>query len=158
MFSRSVLLGLLILTGCKSGVATTPLTNRQVIEYKSDNGSYGVVVVQEGGMSEKEARLKAMQKAAEKTQAEQQRYFLIESEGRVQAVTASGSAYDSPPPPRNMYYELIQSDNFGRDRFEDERTPKENTYPAYRMVFKCYATPPSAEAIDSCEVVPCKGD
>ncbi|MBI3236966.1 MAG: hypothetical protein HYZ48_04630 [Chlamydiales bacterium] len=122
-----------------------------------DNDQYAIVVVQSEGIDEEGAKKLAMQKAAEKTQDQNMRYFTIESEGNVQAMTSSGSAYDNPPPARNMYYELIQSGNFGRDQMEDERMPQENLYQAYRIVFKCYADKPKGKSVDSCSIVPCSG-
>lgn len=146
----------ILVTSCKNTSAKNLLVNNQLIEYELDKETYAIVVVREEGMSAEEAKKKAMEKAAEKTQEGHRRYFTVESEGEVQAVSATGSAYDGSHPPRNMYYELIQSDNFGRDRFEDERTPQEGVYPAYRIIFKCYLNRPSSEAVDSCDIISCK--
>lgn len=137
----------LFVGGCKNTSAHLAASDRQVIEYQMDDDQYAIVIVRTEDMSEEDARNLAMQKAAEKTKDEGKRYFTVEKEGEVQAMTSSGTAYDNPPPPRNMYYELIQSGNFGRDRFEDERGSQESLYPAYRVIFKMYSDNPGGKAI-----------
>ncbi|MBS0606768.1 MAG: hypothetical protein KF898_06080 [Parachlamydiales bacterium] len=131
-------------------------SDQQTIEYQMDKDQYAVVIVQTQEMSDEEAKKFALQKAAEKTRSQNLRYFTIESEGKVQAMRSSSTADDNSPSPRNMYYELIQSGNFGRDRFEDERVPQENVYSGYRIVFKCYSEKPNSEAVDVCDIVSCK--
>ena len=146
----------LLLASCKNDSSQLATADNQVIEYKMDNNQYAVIVVQAGGMSEDDVKALAMKKAAEKTRDQKMRYFTVESEDHVQAMSSTNTAYDNPSPQRNMYYEMIQSDNFGRDRFQDERNPQENTYPAYRVIFKCYQDKPSGGAKDACEFVSCQ--
>ena len=147
----------LIVFGCKGVSQNIAASDRQMIEYKIDDNEYAIVVVQSEGVDQESAKQLAMQKAAQKTQGQKLRYFTIESEGNVQAMNATGTAYDNPAPPRNLYYELIQSGNFGRDKVEDQRIPQEGVYQAYRIIFKCYAQKPSEKAIDSCSIIPCSG-
>ncbi len=147
-------IALLALSSCKYNASKLAVADSQIIEYELDSDQYAVVVVRADGMSEEEAKTLAMKKVAKKTRDHQKRYFTVEKEGEVQAMLSSGTAYDTPPPPRNMYYELIQSNDFGRDRFEDERMPQENLYPAYRIIFKCYADNPGG-AVDACDLTPC---
>lgn len=148
LFAFSLFVG-----GCKNSSAHLAAADRQVIEYQMDDDQYAIVIVRTDGMTEEDARELAMKKAAEKTKDEGKRYFTVEKEGEVQAMTSSGTAYDNPPPPRNMYYELIQSGNFGRDRFEDERGSQENLYPGYRVIFKMYAESPGGKAVDASSLV-----
>ncbi len=144
----------LALSGCKDSSVGETLADAQAIEYQIKDNEYAVVVLQKAGMTEEQTKQLALQKAAEKTRDQKYRYFTIESQEKVHAMSGSGGAYDSPP--QNMYYELFQSGDYGRDRFDDESSPQENIYPGYRIVFKCYQEKPSYKAIDACEVIPCK--
>jgi hypothetical protein len=142
--------------GCKDSKRQPNVLAQQTIEYQMDEDRYAVVIVQTQGMSDEEAKKFALQKAAEKTRSQNLRYFTIESEGKVQAMRSSDTADDNSPSPRNMYYELIQSGNFGRDRFEDEKSSQGNIYSGYRIVFKCYSEKPNSNAVDVCDIVSCK--
>ena len=146
---------LLALASCKNNLSSLAIADSQVIEYQMDNDQYAIVVVQEDGMSKKDARALAMKRVAEKTRDQQGRYFTVEKEGEVQVMLSSGTAYDNPPPPRNMYYELIQNNNFTRDSLEDRRMPQEKVYPAYRIVFKSYSERPKWGAVDACDLTEC---
>jgi len=140
--------------GCKNDSKNLASADQQTIEYQVDDNEYAVVIVRSEDMSEEQAKELAMQKAAEKTRDQKLRYFTIESEGQVQAMR-SGKSSDDPSPPSNMYYDLIQSNNFGRDRFEDQQFPDGNIYPAYRIIFKCYQEKPGEKAVDACDIVSC---
>lgn len=141
--------------GCKDDSKNLASADQQTIEYQVDDNEYAIVIVRSENMSEEQAKELAMQKAAEKTRSEKFRYFTIESEGQVQAMRSGKGPNDTPPPPSNMYYDLIQSNNFGRDRLEDQQSPGGGIYPAYRIVFKCYEEKPGEKAVDACDIVSC---
>lgn len=128
-------------------------TNNNIIDYKVKENTYAVVVVQEQGMSRSEVKQIALKRAAEITQKHHFRFFVIETKEDVQATQSSKS---KSLVPGNRYYEVIQSDNFGRDRFENSGDAQIHTYPAYRLIFQCYSDKPSRKAIDSCTLVDCK--
>lgn len=132
------------------------MADQQVIDYQIKDNEYAVVFLQSDGMTDEQVKQLALQKAAEKTQKLKYRYFTIESQEKVLAMSGSGGAYDNASPPQNMYYELFQSGDYGRDRFENESSPQENVSSGYRIIFKCYKEKPHEKAIDACEVIPCK--
>lgn len=147
-----IILFCFLLLGCKEASKELAASEEQTIEYQIDKNKYAIVVVRGEGMSDEDVKGVALRKAAEKTRGEHFRYFTIEKEGQVQAMTP-GNAPDNGQ--RNMYYDLIESDNFGRERFDDEQGPEANSYPAYRIVFTCYLEKTSEKAIDACDLISC---
>ena len=129
--------------------------DQRVIEYQVGGNEYGVVVVQEEGTNLSQAKQLALKKAAQITQENDFRYFTIEKEDVVRALSTDNPSYSNQPPPHNKYYVMIESENFGRAQFEDQTPAQTGVYPAYRILFKCYAEKPSQEAIDSCTLTPC---
>ncbi len=152
--SHLFVLACILCAGCKNDSGNLASAEQQTIEYQTDDNQYAIVIVRSGEMNEEQAKELAIQKAAEKTRDQKLRYFTIESEDQVQAMR-SGKSSNPPPSPSNMYYELIQSNNFGRDRFEDQQVLDADIYPAYRIVFKCYQEKPGESAVDACDIVSC---
>lgn len=140
----------LLLSGCRQVATTAP----QTLDYQVGNNEYAIVVIFNEGTSEQEAKQVALQKAAEKAHSEQFQYFTIEKEGPVAAIL-SGKDGDSSHP-SNMYYDLRQSGDFGRERFSGEQMPQGTPQSAYQIIFKCYVDKPSGQAIDVCDVLSCK--
>lgn len=132
-----------------------PADDGQAIEYRVQGNQYGVVIVQDQGISDAEAKKQAMQRAAQLTQKNNYRYFEVEKEEKVQVASTKNSAYSNPSMPSNLYYGLIQSDNFGRDGSSDQNLSQTGLYPAFRIIFRCYQEKPSSDAIDSCTLVDC---
>ncbi len=150
---RSLLytLSLLLLVAC--GKDTLADADRQTIQYQTGQDQFAVVIVQEDGMSEEAAKEIAMKRAAQLTVDKNFRYFTVESEGQVMAMSPSGSNYQAP---RNLYYELIQSGDFSRDQFSDSPANQTQTYTGFRILIKCYKENPGVKAIDACGLVDCK--
>ena len=144
---------LLLLAACGGGEQTLADGDRQTIQYQMGQDQYAVVIVQEQGMSDDAVKQLAMQKAAQLTLDKNYRYFTVESEGQVMAMSPSGSNYQAP---RNLYYELIQSNDFSRDQFSDSQANQTQTHSGFRIVIKCYQNSPGGKAIDACSVVKCK--
>jgi len=136
--------------------ADTSSMDDQTIQYQISETEFGVVVIQKDGMTQQEARKIAIQKAAETAQKYSYRYFVIESEGEVVATDTNQRQKAEQQMPRNMYYELFQSDNFGRYPMDQNTIPESSLYPGYRIVFKCTNSRPPAGGIDSCKVIECK--
>jgi len=123
--------------------------SRQTIQYRIDSSQYAVVVVQKGGVTSRDAKQYAMEKAAAMARQNNFRYFTVELEEKVFATDAQSRRGSDIQMPRNMYYELIQSDNFGKaPMVKGSNGSVVATYPAYRMVIKCYKERPIAGAID----------
>jgi len=135
--------------------ADDQFSDDRVIQYQISSEEFGVVVVQKEGMSEKDAKNYAMQKAAETAQKYNYQYFVIQTEGQVMVTNTKSSQTPEQQMPRNMYYELFQSDNFGRQPMDQNTIPQAGLYPAYRIVFKCSKSMPVSGGIDACKVIDC---
>ncbi len=141
--------GLLLLAACGGDDPS----DKQTIQYQVGPDQYAVVIVQEEGMTDAAVKEMALKKAAQLTLDKNFRYFTVESEGQVLAMTPSGSNYQAP---RNLYYELIQSGNFSRDQFTEGQGVQTQSYPGYRVLIKCYKNSPGPSATDACSLVDCK--
>jgi hypothetical protein len=126
-----------------------------VIDYQIEDNEYAVVIVQEEGMSNADAKKQALKKAAQMTKAHHFRYFLVEKEEHVQAISRNSSSSNSQMP-SNTYYQLIQGGSYGSSQYEAHQFSVEEAYPAYRITFTCYAEKPSNKAIDACTLIDCK--
>ena len=95
-----------------------------------------------------------MQKAAEMWQKNGYRYFTISSESEVYVIK---SAPDQKAPV-NQYYEMIQSDNFGKNPVGREpNLSPQSLYTGWKMKFACYKESPGSNAVDSCKYTKCGG-
>lgn len=136
---------------CSHTASHVNLSDR-MIEYQLDGGQYAVVVVVDG-ISPKEAKKIALQRAAEITAAQGDRYFTVDSEESTQVVK-SDQGYDNQRFYGNMYQELIIEQDFGRTSIQ--RQPQNSAlYPAIRLVFTPYLKKPSHNAIDACKLTDC---
>jgi hypothetical protein len=121
--------------------------------YKIEGDQYGVVAVQESGMSASDVRKKAMQRAAEVTVSNGARYFVIQKEQQTQIVQSDKS--DQNAFGGNMYQELIIEHDFGKESLS-KQTPNAGVRPALRLVFQIYKDKPNAKAIDACKYTNCQ--
>ena len=150
-YSALLFVSLLALVACKNGPSIGQDPN--TIEYNVQDNEYAVVVVRTEGMSDSEAKKLALKRAAQLAQKNNYRYFAVEKEEDVQAMSTNGN---NPRMPHNLYYEEIQSGDFSREQFEDQNYSATQLYPAYRITFKCYREYPSGGAIDTCTLIECK--
>ena len=125
------------------------------IEYNIDDNKYAVVVVQDEGISSSEAKKYAMQRAAEMTIKNGYRYFVVDSESEVYVAKSNKESPSEPSMPRNIYYELIQSGDFGRDLMPPEDLATVAQCPGYRVVFSCFNEKASRKAVDACKYADC---
>src|SRR4051812_35337958 len=135
-FSNYVIMFAVILTGCGYQDPKMILADR-TMQYQIKDNKYAVIVI-EDNLSEERAKEQAMRKAAEMTVTKGDRYFVIESQGHVAAMKSNTEFGNSNSGPSNIYYELIQSGNFGRERTDQVEPSEEGTYPAWRIEFSTY--------------------
>ena len=142
---------LLILGSCRSDVAIAD--EQEAIEYRIEDGSYAIVVPQKEGWSQEKTKQLAMHKAAELAKSYNYRYFLVKNESTVQvARTNKDPEADAP---RDLYYEVIQSGNFGREQMLQPQ-PYSELLPAYKIIIQCYENNPPSNAVDVCEIMKCQ--
>lgn len=142
-----------LFVGCRAKDTIADGEDRS-IEYHIDGNKYAVVVV-EDGMTESEAREKAMQKAAEVTVAHGYRYFTVESQNEVSVIKSNKEYPSEESMPRNIYYELIQSGNFGREPIRGGDFSTASMYTGYRILFTCDHEKTSEKAMDACSYTDC---
>jgi hypothetical protein len=138
---------------CCNGNSTpmvVPLADR-VIQYSVGGDRYAVVVV-EDGVSSDEARLEALQQAAEKTVEVGKRYFVVETEEEVTVMKTSPDL-DEQEAPHNQYYEMIQSNGFSKQQVQPSDSLSEDVSTGYRIVFRTYKKQPTQEYYDAEEMV-----
>lgn len=110
------------------------------MEYQMKGNRCAVVVVEEG-ISEKEAKQEALKAAAEMTVNQGYEYFVVEGEKEVVVVKAGDSRLEDSERPRNIYYELIQSNNFGREPLNSADPYLAKAYLGWRMEFSMHHDP-----------------
>lgn len=128
--------------------------NDNVLDYQIQGQKYAVVVIQEGGMSEMDARNLAVKRAAEITVEHGNRYFVIDSESKTQVVQSENAA---DPFYGNLYQEKIIEKDFGKDQISKQNSPTADIVPGLRIVFVMYQDKPSFRAIDACRYADCRG-
>lgn len=135
---------------------TSLAQDNRTISYQVQDNEYVVAIVQEAGMKESDAKALALKQAATLTHSNGYSYFVVEKEGQAKAVISGQGNWTGPPPPTNLYYDLIQNNNFTKEQtLGSTPPPAANTYPAYRITFKCYKEKPSSSAIDACTLIDC---
>lgn len=149
----ALILATYFLVGCRSD-SVLELAD-QTIQYQVNNNQYAVIVV-EDEISKEDAKKYAMQQAAETAKKNGYHYFKVESEGEVAVAKSDKQFPGAQSQPRNLYYEMIQSGNFGRERLSPDETPSSGMYQGYRIIFSCYKEPPSGKSEDVCEYTNCK--
>ncbi|MGH2612754.1 MAG: hypothetical protein ACRDFB_06850 [Rhabdochlamydiaceae bacterium] len=143
---------LMLCSGCKD--SDPQGMDKYTIEYSIDKHQFGVVVAEDGGVSKKKAQTYALQRAAQVAHDHGYRYFVIHRESQVVVMkTEKRSPHQDMP--TNIYYELIQSDNFGRDRLQAPEMNPSNQIPAYQIEFACQESKPSSQHYDVCDFVAC---
>lgn len=139
---------LLLCAGCKE--SQNPDMDKYTMDYSIDHNRFGVVVAEDGGISRSEAEKYALQRAAEVAHDHGYRYFIIDRESQV-SVLRSEKGSPNEGMPTNLYYELIQSDNFGRDRFQTPEMNPSTQVPGYQIEFSCQESKPSGKHYDVCD-------
>ncbi len=130
----------------------SPLADGDVLEYRIDDQTFAVVVPKQG-MSHSEVKEAAMEKAAEMAKSNDYNYIKVVKEENVQLVRPTGT--ENKGQPTNLYYEMIQEQNFGRDTTQERSSYPVENLQAYRMTFKVYKDHPPMGSIDVCKKVTC---
>jgi hypothetical protein len=125
---------------------------QRTMQYQIDPNKYAVIVIQDD-ISEEIAKKEAMRKAAEMTLANGYRYFVIESESEAMAARSNSDNFNRQP--ANIYYELIQSGNFGRERVDQPQPPMGEAIPGWRIEFSTYKDPVT-NGVDACQYAQCR--
>ncbi|MBS0615992.1 MAG: hypothetical protein JSR58_05520 [Verrucomicrobia bacterium] len=140
-----VLLSALWMVSCGSSSDTLGANLAdQTINYQIEDNRYAVVVA-EDGISTDEARDYALKRAAQVAQDNGYSYFSIDKESQV-AMARSDELSSDQTMPRNLYYEMIQSDNFGREPVEPGNPPPTSLTQGYRIEFTCHKEKPSGKS------------
>jgi hypothetical protein len=125
---------------------------QSTLEYNLKEHQYAVLVVIEDGKSSPEEVQKYLKKrAAEITLEKGYRYFVINHEDQVSV--AKSNKNEDTSGPSNLYYDLIQEGDFGRQQLDSQGETTSGLYPAYRLVFTCYQDKPNGKAIDARSLV-----
>lgn len=126
------------------------------IEYPLPKNRYVVVVVQEGGISEQEARREGLKRAAEVTREQEMRYFRVVKEEEVEVV--KGGSSGGMGVYQNLYQEKIIEEDFGRRMLErrGEAESASEMYPALRFVIEMSQEPfTGRRGYDACDLTDC---
>lgn len=145
MKRRLIVLATLFIVSCvsPSGTLAANLSD-QTIDYQIEDNRYAVVVA-EDGVSRREAKDYGMKRAAQVAQDNGFSYFTIDKENEV-AMARSDKQSSSQSMPSNLYYEMIQSDNFGREPIEPGNPPPSSMTQGYRIEFSCYKEAPRGKS------------
>lgn len=114
-----------------------PVITDHLIEYPIQDHQYAIVIV-ENGVSEEEAKKLALQRAAELAREKGFQHFKVDSEGEVNVAMSNKDFPSESSMPRNIYYELIQSDDFGREPIQSGEDSSVTVYPGYRLIISLY--------------------
>jgi len=123
-------------------------------DYSMSNNRYGVIVAEDDGVSRDAAKKYAFERAAQIAHSHGYRYFTVETESQV-AILKTEKGDPSQDMPRNMYYELIQSDNFGRERLESSEMHPSKEITGYQIEFTCQVSKPAGRSYDVCDYGQC---
>lgn len=128
----------------------SPPLGLQFVEEKRGPRHFSVIYVAVDEKTTREqAKDRAVRRAALISYQHNCRYFMIDSEEKVQVVK-SGSVEKLP---ENLYQELIIEQDGGKGYI----TPTE-IYPGYKIVFRCTNTKPTSVYYDTCSYMKCKED
>jgi len=152
-----ILATVVLFAGCRSTRTAIADDSNRSIEYHVDGDKYAVVIVKDG-LSESEAREMAMQKAADMTVSNGYRYFTVESQSEVSLIKSDKQYPSQESMPRNIYYELIQSGNFGREPIRSGDFSTASMATGYKVTFTCSKERSSEKALDACSYTSCDGE
>ena len=146
---------ILIITSCLAflascGNSTPKDLSQYTVDYSIEDNRYGVVVAEDDGISTREAKNYAMQRAAQVAHSHGYRYFTIDRETQVLMTKGSNAPYNEDMP-KNLYYSMIQSDNFGKDRMDSSNLTPTEQVPGYQIEFSCQGEKPSGRSHDVCD-------
>ena len=132
----------------------------EYIDYHMGGDRYTVIAVQKEGMSESEAKDKALKRAAELAVENGYSYFKVESEKEVMVYQTKPNWPSNSDFPGNLYQEDIrENDSFDRDRLlQEQQTPGSGTQPkpGVQLVIQGYKTKPSGKSLNPCDYTECK--
>ena len=151
-FGMAALLGLFLHNG---EIAKAADVSEQIIEYQVNERRFAVVVVEDGSVSESDAKNMARQRAAEITVDKGFKYFKVISEQETEVTKSDRPFPDNQAYYQNMYQELIIEGDFDKRRLESRSIPSENTYPAIRLVFQCFEKKPWGSSVEACTLADC---
>lgn len=133
---------LLLAGGCQNLTKWPKLVPAsQIYSYPLQGQQYVILVVEDNGVDEEDAKKAAIQKAAQLSLANGYRYFSILSEKKVEVVKRS--ADQTSQMPGNLYQEKIIEKDFSRDNLERGSSFSTGTYLAYRLEIECYEKKPA---------------
>lgn len=143
------------LAGCRNDGAVVDAG--RFMEMKNEDNSYTVVYVNTGNESDRIARQRALERAAELTVDSGSRYFHITSESSVTVASTNGDpSQDEADFPSNIYQELIIEKNFSRSSIESRTSPSSQYYPAYKIVFYTTGDEKQGNVLDACDYGACQ--
>jgi hypothetical protein len=128
------------------------------VESHIEDDQYAIVIVQDDGISKKEAKKYALKRASEIALENGYSYLRIESQSEVYVSKSDKEFPSEQSRPRNIYYELIQSGNFGRESSDVGDMAPIETHPGYRVVFTCFKDNPGGKVIKACKYADCSKD
>jgi hypothetical protein len=120
------------------------------ITYQIGDNMFAVTIPQDG-ISEDEAKELAMKKAAEICKKNGYQYFTITSEGTAYVMKSQNQ--DSSP--SNLNYEMVQSDNFGKNPVGQDPNAKVTFMNGWNIKFSCSKEKMGEKAIDACRYTNC---
>jgi hypothetical protein len=135
--------------------ATKSANSDRYLDYKEEDNSFAVVYIDyKSKLSEKEAREKALTRAAEITVENGYRYFKVDSE---KSVYVQKSLNNGPNMPSNLYQDLIIEREFGGtslDKRANANAPV-GMYPGYKIVFQVSKAKFASDSVDACRLTKC---
>ncbi len=143
------------LSGCRNEAAVADAG--RFMEMRNEDNTYTVIYVNTGNESDRTARKRALEGAAEVTVDSGSRYFQIDSESSVTvASTNEDPSQDEANFPSNIYQDLIIEKNFSRSSIESRTSPSSQYYPAYKIVFHISGDEKQGNALDACDYGACQ--
>ena len=118
--------------------------------YSISKNRFGVIVVEDKGISHDAAQQHALQRAAQVAHSHGYRYFTIVSESQVAVLRTEEKSPDRKMP-SNIYYERIQTNNSKEQPLATSGTQ----LPAYQIEISCRVKKPSGESYDACALGAC---
>lgn len=128
--------------------------SRKIIEYQVDGNKY-VIVVAEDGLTQNEAQRIALKKASEIAVNKGFQYLAIETENEISVLKSNATPLDDSGP-QNMYYEMVESGNFGRRPIDQQNLSGVTLYTGWRIMVSFYKEKPEGSPINACDYTPCK--
>lgn len=150
-----VIFAIFVITACDSKPKMIAQAQTQeILDYKNEDDQFTIVVLMDK-ITKKEAKQKAMKRAARVSYDNGFKYFIIINEENVKVMPGKEgwpSAYDFP---QNLYQEEIVEKGYNRERFIQGSKENFNTYPALKIEIKALKQDRSS-AYRVCSLIECK--